>query len=205
MGTNTLSRRTELALRLLKELKDSYAKIDAAAANAASSSIGCYDEAVNEMKDGLQSILDEYNKNLEMIREINKKITSSINSWYDFLKDKKAASALTFPLAFHIRKKKLYKEIQALNKQISDMTISNRFLKEKLTAAGLELEIRAVSLAHKGESFNDYQNLLHTKKDIEAELKYLLPTIPGLCTADITSAGIETTIAATEKILLPLS
>lgn len=205
MSTNILFRRKELAIRLLKELKDNYHKIDAAASYASSSSSGCYDEAVDEMKDELQSILDEYNKNIDRIRKINNEITASVNSWYDFLKDRETASMLTFPLVFHSRRKKLNKEIDSLNKQISDLTISNRFLKEKMTAARLKLEIRAVNLAYKGDGYNEYEKLVQKNKDIGVELKYLLPTIPGICPADITSAGIDTTISATEKILQPPS
>ncbi|NLK88169.1 MAG: hypothetical protein GX279_11880 [Clostridiaceae bacterium] len=199
MSTNILSRRTELALMLLRDLKANYHKIDTAAANAASGSISCYDQAVEEMKDELQRILDEYNKNIEMIREINEKITSSVNSWHNFLKDNKSASMLTFPFTFHIRRKKLNKEIESMNKQISEISISNRFLKEKLTAARLKLEVRAVSLAHGEENYKEYDKLLQTKKALEGELKYLLPTIPGMCPADITSHGIDTTIAAIKR------
>jgi hypothetical protein len=191
-------------MELLNVLKKDYERIDAAAESAASNSIGCYDVAAEAMKEELESILDEYNKNINMIREINKNITSSINSWYDYMKDEKAASKLTFPIAFYLRKKKLYKEIEAMNNQISEFAINNRFLKEKLTSAKLELEVRAVSLAHKGDDYNEYEKLLTIKDDIEEELKYLLPTIHGICPADITITGIDKTIETVKKTLLPL-
>lgn len=199
MSTNVLSRRTELALMLLRNLKENYHKIDITAANASAGSMDCFDKAVDEMKDELRSILDEYNKNVDMIREINNKITSSVNDWHNFLKDKETASMLTFPLTFHVRRKKLSKEIEAMNRQIYELSISNRFLKEKLTAARLKLEARAISIAHSEESYMEYEKLLQTKKDLETELKYLLPTIPGLCPADVTIKGIDTAIAAAEK------
>ncbi len=205
MGADILSRRKELALKLLKELKDDYRGIDNSADLAAMNSICCYDQAVDEMKTELQSILDEYNKNIEMIREINKKITSAVNNWYDYLKNDKYSSMLVFPLVFYFKKKNLYKEIESLNKQISEITINNRFLKEKLTSAVLELETRAVCLAHKGESYNEYEKLIQRRKNIESELKYLLPIISGFCPADITLKGIDSTIAAVEKLLQPIS
>lgn len=205
MGKDILSRRNELALRLLMELRDNYAGIDNAASSASHNSIDCYDQAVDEMKEELQSILDEYHKNIDMIREINNEITSSVNSWYDYQKDEKASSMLTFPIMFNVRKRKLYKKIESLNRQISEITINNRFLKEKMAAAGLKLETRAACLAHKGESYDEYEKLMQRKKDIEDELKYLLPTIPGLCPADITSKHIDTTIKSAEKMLQPLA
>ena len=205
MSVNVLLMRKELVIRLLKELKDNYRKIDEAAAYASSDSSGCYDRAVDEMKDELQSIVDEYNMNIDRIREINNEITASVNGWYDFLKDRETTSKLSFPLTFNIRRKKLNKEIDSLNKQITELTINNRFLKEKLTAARLKLEIRAVDLAYKGEGYNEYEKLMQKNKDLAAELKYLLPTIPGLCPADITASGIDTTITATERVLQPPS
>lgn len=201
MSTSVLTRRTELALTLLRSLKESYMKIDTAASNTSRDSTECYERAVEEMKDELGSILDEYNKNIEEIREINKKITSSVNDWHNFIKDSKSASMLTFPLMFHIRRKKLNREIESMNRQISELSISNRFLKEKLAAARHKIEDRAIEIAHEGENYSEYKKLLQAKKELEAELKYLLPTIPGLCPADVTPRGIDTAIASAEKIM----
>lgn len=201
MSTGVLSRRAELALKLLRDLKESYHKIDEAAESTSSAGTECYERAVDEMKDELCSILEEYNKNIDMIKQINKAMTSSINNWHNFIKDAGSLSMLTFPLTFHIRRKKLNKEIDMMNRQIAELAISNRFLKEKLAAARHRIEDRAISLAHEGEDCTGYKRQIAVKKELEAELKYLLPTIPGLCPADITSKGIDTTISAAERLL----
>lgn len=53
-----------------------------------------------------------------------------------------------------------------------------------------KLEIKAVSLAKSGGNYLEFEKILLKQKSIAAELKYLLPTIPGLCPADISSTGI---------------
>ncbi len=200
MGREVLSRRMELALLLLGELKNNYIGIENAANCTAANSRAFFEEALSEMKEKLQSITDNYHKNIKRIREINDQITLSVNGWYAFVKDEQKRVSLMFPLLFFIKKKRLSRKISMLNKEISEITIQNRFIKEKYAAKELELRIRADSLARSGDQYRHYEKLLQKQRDLEAELKYLLPTIPGIYSVDISKDGINSTIAAVEEL-----
>lgn len=190
MDNGKLSLRKELAYKLLNELKRNYEQLDQSAEDVTKNSEVFYEKAFEEKREELQAIMKNYQKNVDRIREINNEITASINSWYEFTTDKSKSVRIIFPLLFLLKKKRLYKKIELLNREISEITINNRFVKEKLTVLGHQLEIRAVSLARSGEDFLGYEKLLYVQKAITAELKYLLPSIPGMYTADISSSGI---------------
>ncbi len=196
MSTEIMERRKEFALALLRELDRLYLQLDKAASDAENTSGDFYDQAFSERKEELQSIIEKYHENLDRIREINKEITTSINSWYEFIKDEKKSALITFPVSFFIRKKRLYKKISLLNSEITGITIDNRFVKEKLAALGHLLETRAESLARSGENYIEYEDLLTQQNVIVSDLKYLLPTIPEVCPADISVSGIRKTMEA---------
>ncbi|HEX2947412.1 MAG TPA: hypothetical protein VHT96_15855 [Clostridia bacterium] len=194
MNNDITKSRKEFALALLNELDQLYRELDKAASDAESTSDGFYEQAYNERQDELRSVIEKYHENIDRIREINKEITASINSWYEFIKDEKKSALIIFPISFIIGKKKLYKKISNLNSEITEITINNRFIKEKLAALGHQLEIRAESLARSGANYLEYEELLSKQNAIVSDLKYLLPTIPGACPADISFAGIRKTI-----------
>ncbi len=196
MSNEITERRKEFAQALLRELDRLYLQLDKAESDAESTSGEFYEQAFNERKEELQSVIEKYHKNLDRIRAINKDITSSINSWYEFIKDEKKSAQITFPVTFFIRKKRLHKKISLLNGEITEITIDNRFMKEKLAALGHQLETRAESLARSGENHQEYEALLTRQNAIISELKYLLPTIPGACPADISASGIHKTMEA---------
>lgn len=196
MSIEITQRRKEYALALLRELDRLYRQLDSAASNAESTSEEFYERAFSERREEHQSLIGKYRENIERIREINKEITTSINSWYKFVKDERNSALITFPISFNIRKKRLYKKINNLNSEITGITIDNRFLKEKLAALGHQLEIRAESLARSGANYLEYEELLSQQNAIVSDLKYLLPTIPGACPADISISGIQKTMEA---------
>lgn len=196
MNTEITERRKEFALALLRELDRLYLQLDKAASDTENTSEDFYEQAFHERKEEIQSLIEKYHENLDRIREINKEITTSINSWYEFIKDEKDSALITFPVSFLIRKKRLYKKISILNGEITEITIDNRFMKEKLAALGHLLETRAESLARAGENYIEYEDLLTQQNAIVSDLKYLLPTIPGACPADISVSGIHKTMEA---------
>ena len=154
-----------------------------------------YEEAFKEKQEELHSVMESYHKNVERVREVNNEITSSINSWYEFIKDEDNTGKLTFPLIYFFRKRTLFRKIITLNNEISTITINNRFIKENLTTLKHQLEMKAISMAKSGGSYLEYEKILLKQKSIAADLKYLLPTIPGLCPADISSSGIDKQLA----------
>ena len=196
MVSDITERRKEFALVLLRELDRLYLQLDNAASETESNSEEFYEQAFHERNEELRSVIEKYHENIDRIRDINKEITTSINSWYEFIKDEKKSALITFPISFVIRKKKLYKKISVLNGEISEITINNRFLKEKLAVLEHQLELRAESLARSGANYLEYEELLSQQSSIVADLKYLLPTIPGACPADISVSGIQKTIAS---------
>lgn len=195
MDKSTLNKRKDLAAWMLSELNCIYANLEQTALEVEGSSDKYFDEAFREKEEELRSVLNTYHSNIGAIRELNNEITSLVNSWYDFLRDEKETGSLFFPFAFFAKKKMLINKIRAINARITEMTINNRFIKEKLTVLGHQLEIRALSLARSGERYLVYERLLADQNDIISDLKYLLPTIPGACPADISAAGIDAAIA----------
>lgn len=190
MENRSLARRKELVIELLSQLQKVYAEIEMTSTEVQKNSGAFYEEAFCEMKEEFDSIMSQYHKNIDRIRDINHEITSSINSWYEFFKDEKMTGKLTFPIHYFFKKRSLTKKIAHLNEEISSLTINNRFIKENLTALEGQLEIKAVSLAKSGGNFLEFEKIIEKQKSVEAELKYLLPTISGTCPADISSNGI---------------
>ncbi len=186
-----VSQRKELAVKLLYALKDIYEQLAVVASDAEKTSGDYFEQAFKEEQENLLSVMDSYHRNVDRIRAIHNEITESINSWYEFIKDEKQTGKITFPIAFYYNKRSLNKKISKLNEEISSITINNRFIKEKLTLLEHQLKVKAVSLAKAGSNYLEYERVLLSQKSITAELEYLLPTIPGVCPADISSSGID--------------
>lgn len=195
MENTTCPKRIELAVTLLTELKSIYSQLKNTSSEVEKTSGDFYEEAFKEKQEELHSVMGSYHKNVERVREVNNEITSSINSWYEFIKDEDKTGKLTFPLIYFFRKRSLSRKISTLNNEISTITINNRFIKENLTTLKHQLEMKAISLAKSGGNYLEYEKILLKQKSITADLKYLLPTIPGVCPADISSSGIEKQLA----------
>lgn len=112
MNTEITERRKEFALALLRELDRLYLQLDKAASDTENTSEDFYEQAFHERKEEIQSLIEKYHENLDRIREINKEITTSINSWYEFIKDEKDSALITFPVSFLIRKKGFIRKYQ---------------------------------------------------------------------------------------------
>lgn len=191
METTNLTKRRELTITLLSDLKNVYGQLNNVASEVEKTSSVFYEEAFKEKQEELLSVMENYHKNVDRVREINNEITASINSWYEFIKNENETGKITFPIVYYYKKRTLNKKITKLNEEISSITINNRFIKENLTMLEHQLEIKAVSLAKSGGNYLEFEKILLKQKSIAAELKYLLPTIPGLCPADISSTGID--------------
>ena len=192
-NTNSIKRK-DLVTTLLYELKNVYDQLGSAVVDVEKTSNDFYEEAFKEKKEELMSVMESYHKNLDKVRKISNEITSSINSWYVFIKDENETAKITFPIVYFFKKQSLSKRIIKLNEEISSITINNRFIKENLTMLEHQLEIQAVSLAKSGGNYLEFEKILLKEKAITNELKYLLPTIPDLCPADISSKGIDSMI-----------
>lgn len=191
MDKPNLTKRKELASALLYELKTINSDLGDTVSEMEKTSSAFYEDAFNEKHDELEAVMENYHKNVVKIKEINNDMTASINLWYDFIKDENEIAKINFPLLFFIRKNMLYKKIKKLNEEISNLAISNRFVKEQLTVLEHQLEIKAVSLARSDGNYLEYEKLLLKQKAISEELNYLLPTIPDTCPAELNDIGIE--------------
>lgn len=196
MEKTNLPRRKELAVTLLSELKNVYGQLESGSSEVEKTSGDFYEEAFKEKQEELLSVMADYHKNVNRAREINNEITASINFWYEFIKDDNKTGKITFPISYFRRKRSLNKKITGLNEDVSSITINNRFIKENLTMLEHQLEMKAVSLAKSGGNYLEFEKTLLKQKSIVTELKYLLPTIPGLCPADISSTGIDKLLTA---------
>lgn len=191
MDKQNVQRRLELAEKLLNELKNVYLQSENLSQDIGKNSNFYYEEVFARTKEELSSFMETYRKNVSRAREINNEITSRINAWYAFIKNEKETASVLFPIRYSSEKKRLNQKMKELNDELSALAINNRFVKEKLAQLEHELEIKAVSLAHAGGNYQAYETLLLKQGALTAELRYLLPTIPGLCPADISCHGID--------------
>lgn len=195
MDKPDLTKRKELASILLSSLKTMNLQLDHAASEVEKGSGAFYEEAFREKQLELENVMGSYRKNVERVKEISREITETINFWYEFVKDENEMKKLIYPFLFFMKKKALYNKIKVLNAEISSIAINNRFLKEQLTVLEHQLEIKAASLARSGGDYLEYEKLLIRKKTLSDELKYLLPTIPGICPAEISTSGVDKLLA----------
>lgn len=185
MQDNNLSRRMDLAVELISQLEDIYGGLVKASSDMEKHSGSFYKQLFDENKKDIRDQTDKFKENLEKIKQFNYEITEKINSWYDFVKSPEEIKRITFPLKLFFKKKNMRNSIEKINKAIANLTIENRFIKEQLVQWEHELELKAVQLIKQGDGYEKYQQQLIKKDEIQSELKYLLPTIPGICPVDL--------------------
>jgi hypothetical protein len=98
-------------------------------------------------------------------------------------------------------KKKLKNTITKLNEEISSLSIENRFIREKIINWEQELSVRALHQIREGEDFHNYEELIRKKDNIILELKYLLPTIPGIIPIEFDLNNIDKIIDKISKMV----
>lgn len=185
------TRRLKLASGLLGELKCIYGRLSEIASEIETQSGSYYEKAFQEHIAEIRSEAGKFRCNVERVEEINREITNRINQWFEYVKDQKEMARLTFPLRYFLKKRSLGTVIRKLNEEVAGIAIENRFIKEQLTIWEHKLEVMAIQQIKTGEGYQVYEQLLAKREAVIQELKYLLPTIHGLCPADIGVSDID--------------
>lgn len=201
MHEANLQKRIKLLLELLSELKTTYLVLEEATTGIENASGSFYDETMHENRNEIHDEVEKHRKNMEKINAINNESTAGINSWYEFAKNRKEMEKLAFPIKFYLKKRSLYKSMKKANEELLSISIENRFIKEKLTILQRQLETAAIRQIKQGKGYYDYEKALLKKDSLVSELKYLIPTIPGLCPADVGNSGINALLGRVEAII----
>lgn len=182
-----LSKRIDLLKQLLKRYIDIENDINAAESQLEETSGRIHAEYIAASQDEKNRATNKFSNNIEEANIINTLITAEINDWYQFIKDEKSMSSLTFPLKFYFKRKKLFNDIKKANEKIQNLSINNRFIKENLNFVGQELGNNSSSKLKNLNSYSEYEKLQRKRDNLITELKYLIPTIPGLCPIELSS------------------
>lgn len=201
MKDSDIQRRSEFVLSLLNELNDVHKHLKCLSSGIEGNSDAFYEKIFNSSKFEVESDIETFKANLERMKEINMNITTKLNEWYDFIKNSAEIKKVTFPFKMHFKKKNLKNTITKLNEEISNLSIENRFVREKIINWEQELSVRALQQIREGEEFYTYEELVRKKDGIILELKYLLPTIPGLIPIEFDLNNIDKIIDKLLKIV----
>lgn len=177
MENVNLQRREELAASLLAELGTASRMFRETATAIENESGTNYEAAFTECREELDLVMEDHRRNLTRIREIDEEIAESIKCWNEFVINGNKSGKLLFPVICSRRRHALQKRIVMLNAEISNIEIKNRCIKEKLTILEHQTEIKAMSLARSGISYQNFDKLWRKQSTLSAELRYLLPTI----------------------------
>ncbi|MDP4183168.1 MAG: hypothetical protein Q8942_19025 [Bacillota bacterium] len=194
-----LNDRTEFAIQLLLRLKDIHSCINKVLQGIEENSEEFFNDFFEKNVSIIQSDLDNYLLNLEKISELKAQVTDDINKWFSFAKNADETRKLSYPLKFYLRKRSLRSSLKSINDNISSLSIENRFIKEKLMTWKHDMEIECIRNIKKGDEFFSYENLIKNKNTIMEELKYILPTIEGLCPISIDLNDVEPVIEKLSK------
>ena len=163
MKDANLQKRTELALSMLNSLKEVYSELKELSSCIESNSGEFYQNLFNSSKIEIQSDVEDYKANTERIRELNLNATEIINQWYDFIKDSNEIKKVSFPVKLYLKKKKVKDSITKINKEISNLLIENRFIREKIINWEQELSVKALQKIKTGDEFDRYDGLIRKR------------------------------------------
>jgi len=173
-----LKKRAEFVDTLLLELTSVYMEIkkitgemDEIASNYQTNYYSKNNEVIHEQIDMLKT-------NIEQIKQYNYQATEEINQWYLFINNHTNIIKLSFPWKFHLKRLKLQKNINKINKQINRIAVENRLIKEKLTKSERLIEGNILQQIKQTGIYKEYEELIKQKEELLSDLKYLLPTIP---------------------------
>lgn len=178
MSDDSLQRRIDFLIHLLTELKIFYEQSISKFADIERSSGELYESFFNEFKGSIQHEVDQYEANIQKAAQLNYEIIEQINLWYDFSKDPEEMKQLFFPVKFYLNQRKLKKRIKQINKEISRITLENRFIKEKLTDWEGELENKVLQQIKQGDNYQKHMLFLEKKANLISDFEYLLSTLP---------------------------
>lgn len=180
MKDSNVQKRTTFVLTLLNNLKEAYKELKELSTGIESDSDTFFEKLFNSSKVEIQGDIEAYKANIEKMKQLNLSITERMNEWYDFIKDSNEIKKVTFPLKLYFKKKNFKKTILHMNREISEISIENRFIREKIINWEQELGVRALQEIKKGDEFSKYEELIRRKDNLISELKYLLATIPDI-------------------------
>ena len=201
MKEENVQRRLYLLIEMLSELKTIFNQLETVSKDIEKYSEESVQRLFRDNKPDIQGELDRYKLNMDKVQQLNCEITSKINSWYKFVKDECSVRKVTFPISFIAKKTGLNKSIKSINEAISSLAIENRFLRENITIWEHNLELKAVRQIRQGHDYEVYDELVNTKDRLIAELRYLIPTIPGLCPIEINILNIDSEIKRLSKLI----
>lgn len=130
---------------------------------------------------------------------MNLNATEIINQWYDFIKDSNEIKKVSFPVKLYLKKKKVKDSITKINKEISNLLIENRFIREKIINWEQELSVKALQKIKTGDEFDRYDGLIRKKDYLISELKYLLATFPDMKSLEFSIEDIDQVIDKLNK------
>lgn len=185
MQENNLTRRVQLAMDMLSVLGDVFEKLRQSATTMEETSASFHREIYEQNRHEVEATIDKYKQNIVKMRQLNMDATEKINNWFMFAKNPQNTGKLGFPLRFHLKRREMQKTIKKCNDQVYDLTLENRFCRDQLVNWEHDLGLRAAREMKKGKAYSEYEKLLLQKEELTAELKYLLPSLPGLCPVDL--------------------
>lgn len=200
MKDANLQRRTELAMSMVNSLKEVYFELKELSSCIENNSGEFYRELFSSSKIEIQSDVECYKANIERIRELNLNATEIINQWYDFIKDSNEIKKVSFPVKLYLKKRKVKDDIAKINKEISSLSIENRFIREKIINWEQDLSVKALQQIKTGDEFDRYEGLIRKKDYLVSELKYLLATIPDMNCLEFCIDDIDQVIDMIKKI-----
>lgn len=163
MKDSNMQKRSAFVLSLLNELNDVYKELKKLSSGIESNSDNFYESIFNSSKVEIQGDIDSFKSNLEKMKEINMNITAKLNEWYDFIKDSSEIRKVTFPIKMYFMKKDLKNSITKMNAEISNLSIENRFIREKIINWEQELSVKALHEIRNGQEFNSYEDLVRKR------------------------------------------
>ncbi|TYQ12924.1 UNVERIFIED_CONTAM: hypothetical protein Cloal_3965 [Acetivibrio alkalicellulosi] len=194
MSNIHIRRRIEFTIVLLNNLKEIYAKLREISSNIENDSDKFYENFFNSSKYQVQEDIDNYLSNVEKIKDYNLLITEKINEWYDFIKDSNEIKKVFFPIKLHFKKKYIKNYISKAKQSISELSIENRFIREKIINWEQELSVKSLQQIREDNKYKTYEQLIMQKDHIVSELKYIIATLPDINVVKINADSIDTLI-----------
>lgn len=189
-----MTARIELLIEILYQYKKQVSDMESISSRIEKNSKECYKAYFTRNMPNIRDSITKYGANVEHAQMINNEITSAVGTWYDFIKNPDEVSRFTYPLRYHKRAKALKKKIKGLQEELSSLLIENRFISEQVTIWQQSLETEVVTDTRKSEAYMSYNKTSAEAEALVSEMKYLIPTIPGLCPSYISVNEIDTLI-----------
>ncbi len=201
MLENNLKKRTIFLVELLTELKNISIHIEKQCAEIKKNSKEFYRSYIFKNKIQIQDKIDQYKINNENIISLNIEITKKTNLWYEFIKNPDETKKVFLPVRFYFKKVRLGKYIKNANEKISRLAIENRFIKENISEWEHKQSISAELLIKQGKDYLLYTQLIERQETLISDIRYILPSISGICPVELSLDSIGELIERIDKIV----